>query len=389
MNRLTIVLAVCVFFGLPSTVRAADPFWDVKRLSKAPRAEWGERKGLIQEVLYAGEPWKGKPTRVFAYYAHPEGSGPFPAVVLVHGGGGTAFPAWALHWAERGYAAIAMDLTGHSPKGQLPDGGPDPNDSTFRPFADAEAREMWTYHAVADVILAHSLLVSRPEVDRNRIGLTGISWGGYLTCIVAGVDHRFKAAVPVYGCGFLHENSSWKEPVLDRMAPELRERWVRLFDPSQYLGSVRCPILFLNGTNDVHYRTDSWRGSCDLVHAPKTLSLQIRLPHGHIWTFGIVDAFLDSQLRGGEPLPKVGPTSVAAGVVEATVDSPKRVAKAEIYYTPDTGPWQQREWKTAPARLEGNHIVAHLPRERPLVFYLAVTDERGNIVTTRYAIRER
>jgi len=29
--------------------------------------------------------------------------------------------------------------------------------------------------------------------------VTGISWGGYLTCIVAGIDDRLKAAVPVYG----------------------------------------------------------------------------------------------------------------------------------------------------------------------------------------------
>lgn len=31
----------------------------------------------------------------------------------------------------------------------------------------------------------------------------------YMTCIAAGLDNRFKAAVPVYGCGFLHENSVW------------------------------------------------------------------------------------------------------------------------------------------------------------------------------------
>ena len=48
-----------------------------------------------------------------------------------------------------------------------------------------------------DVILAHSLLRSWPRVDPERIGLTGISWGGYLTCIATGVDNRFKFAIPV------------------------------------------------------------------------------------------------------------------------------------------------------------------------------------------------
>jgi dienelactone hydrolase len=372
---------------LLSRAGADTTLWDMARLSKAPAAKWGERKGLIQEVYYAGEPYRGKPTRVFAYYARPEGKGPFPGIVLVHGGGGTAFPEWALHWAKRGYVAIAMDLTVRSPKGLLADGGPDPNDSTFRPFTEFEARELWTYHAVADVILANSLLRSLPEVDRNRIALTGISWGGYLTCIVAGIDHRFNAAAPVYGCGFLHEDSSWKEPVLDKMAPDLRERWVRLFDPSNYLGGVRCPVLFLNGTNDVHYRPDSYRKSFQLVHAPKTLSVQIRLPHGHIWTFGIVDAFIDSVLTGGPPLVKLGPMNVQMNQVVGRVNSPSRVAKAELYYTTSIGLWPDREWKSVPARLTGNRIIADLPPYNSLVFYLAATDDRGNIVTAPYAER--
>ena len=93
---------------------------------------------------------------------------------------------------------------------RLPDGGPEQDDEhKFRNFAESEANQMWTYHAVAAVVRGHSLLASRPEVDSSRIGITGISWGGYLTCIVAGIDDRLKVAVPVYGCGFLHEDSAW------------------------------------------------------------------------------------------------------------------------------------------------------------------------------------
>ena len=117
----------------------------MRRLSKAPKAVFGERKGLVQEVVYEGEPLAGKQTHIFAYYAHPDGPGPFPGMVLVHGGGGTAFADWARHWAERGYAAIAMDLAGHGPAGRLPDGGPGQEDEIkFRSFADSESHEMWT-----------------------------------------------------------------------------------------------------------------------------------------------------------------------------------------------------------------------------------------------------
>lgn len=171
-----------------------DTLWDLERLSQTPHADWGETKDLVQEVYYAGEPFGGRPTRVFAYVGRPEGEGPFPAMVLVHGGGGQAFDDWARHWAKRGYVAISMDTAGAGPgKAPLPDGGPDQDhESKFRNFTVAESREMWTYHAVADVILAHSLLRALPDVDPERTALTGISWGGYLTCIT--VD---SAAAPI------------------------------------------------------------------------------------------------------------------------------------------------------------------------------------------------
>lgn len=394
--RTAIMALFAVMILLP--VRAEQRLWDMRRLSAAPAADFGERRGLVQEVTYEGEPLGGKPTHVFAYYAHPDGPGPFPAMVLVHGGGGTAFADWARHWAERGYAAIAMDLSGHGPHGRLPDGGPEQDDDTkFRSFTDAEAREMWTYHAVAAAIRAHSLLASRPEVDSSRIGLTGISWGGYLTCILAGVDHRFKLAVPVYGCGFLHEDSYWKEPVLDKMPAEQRDRWVRLFDPSRYLAQTRCPMLLLNGTNDFAYPLDSYRKCFDLVRAPKRLSVQIRLPHGHIWTFGVVDAFVDSILRRGEPLPRLGDTRTVGASVEARLLSPrttvkterKTEVKAELYYTADTGKWQDRRWLTAPARVDGSRISADLPTTPLSAFYLAMTDSAGNIITSRPLIVEK
>ena len=115
-----------------SFLAAADPLplpkstpWDVQELSKAPEFTWIEKEAPVKSLTYRGLPYRGKPTSVFAYYASPATlsdqprngarttDGRFPAIVLVHGGGGTAFPQWARLWAERGYAAIAMDLAGN------------------------------------------------------------------------------------------------------------------------------------------------------------------------------------------------------------------------------------------------------------------------------------
>ncbi|MDB5311494.1 MAG: axeA 1 [Gemmataceae bacterium] len=382
-----IVLAV----GLPSA-RSAEPAksstgpWDVAALQKTVvKPEWGAEAGKAREVYYPGELYQGKPTRVFAYYAKPAGAGPFPAVLLVHGGGGKAFRAWAEHWADRGYCALAMDLAGSGPTGRLTDGGPDQTDPTkFRDFTDADARDMWTYHAVSAVLRGHNLLVSFPEVDKDRVGVTGISWGGYLTCIIAGLDDRLKAAVPVYGCGFLDENSIWKS-TLDQFSADRRDRWVKAFDPSRYLPGVKCPILFLNGTNDFAYPLDSYKKSYELVKAPRTVSVRVRLPHGHIWNFGEVDTFIDSYLKKGEPLPTIGAMTREGETVSAAVTAKGKLKAGQLYYAVATGAWQKREWKSAPGEITNGQVKAKLPADRPLVYYLAVTDERGLEVSAPHA----
>lgn len=387
-----------------STERCTGP-WHLDVLKKTPPATWGDKSGLLQEVYYEGEPLGGKPTRVFAYVARPESSPrPVPGMVLVHGGGGTAFSEWATLWAQRGYAAIAMDLSGCGPKQQrLPDGGPAQDDGTkFRSFTDAEADQMWTYHAVAAVLRGHSLLASCEGVDPGRIGITGISWGGYLTCIVAGIDDRLKVAVPVYGCGFIHENSypGWLE-AFAKMPTEQRARWVSCFDPSRYLPGVRCPILFVNGTNDFAYPLDSYQKSYRLVPGPVDLRVEVNMPHGHGegWKPQEIGLFVDSVLKGGDPLPRLGAMKTADGRVSAEFAAKQPIVKAQLHFTSDTGPWHQRKWGATDAKIVGQSIEsdlplerplvgfleAELPKERPLVYFLDATDERGAMVSSQHA----
>jgi dienelactone hydrolase len=370
----------------PSPQRAR--LWELNELSMAPVAEWGATNGMVQELYYAGEPLNGKPTRVFAYLGRPADAldARHPAMVLVHGGGGKAFKEWAEHWAKRGYVALAMDLSGNGPTGHLADGGPDQSDQTkFRNFTESEARDMWSYHAVAAVVRGHSLLRSLPEVDPDRVGLTGISWGGYLTCIVAGIDPRFKVAVPVYGCGFLGDNSVWKDKALAEMAPEARVRWLQLFDPRQYLGSVRCPMLFLNGTTDFAYPLDSYQKSYRLVPARwRHLSVVVNLPHGHIWTFREVDVFVDSVLRETPPLARFEAPFATGEIMSANLDRRIPIKDAQLCYTTNTGPWQKRVWLTAPAQSDGRRISAELPATLPLAAFLAVTDERGLRISSEH-----
>jgi cephalosporin-C deacetylase-like acetyl esterase len=380
--------------------------WNLRELRRAPRYEVlsteevqervkGETEAhavSLSRVLYEAEPWQGKPTKVFAYYARPaRASGKLPAVVLVHGGGGKAFPEWARMWAARGYAALAMDLRGNGPdEKRLPDGGPDLADEwAFHRLKDG-VKNAWSYHAVADVIRGISLLRERPEVDRNRIGITGISWGGYTTSIVMSLDDRLKAAVPVYGCGFLHENSAWT-PILSKLPEDERRTWIANFDPSSYLSRCKIPVLWMNGTNDFAYPLDSYQKSYRAVSGPRTLCVTVKMPHSHVggWERDEIALYLDSILRPGPehaPPPTIRGVAVQGEKVVIGVDAASAMKSAAIHWTTDLNkPWQEREWHTKSAEVQGlSEAEATLPETRPAVYFLTATDVRGAVVSTEY-----
>ena len=215
MRRLQMHWMILVFWvAVAAPARAqqehTQAMWDMQKMSVAPQVYPADdfHENGVRALFFEGLSWKGKPTRVFAWYGVPaqKKGEKLPAMVLVHGGAGTAFADWVRLWNARGYAAIAFDTCGSVP---VHDGRGWKHHDMGGPACwglnqiNEPIGDQWNYHAVADAILADSLLRSFPEIDTSRIGLTGISWGGYLTEIVASVDTRFRFGAPVYGCGFL------------------------------------------------------------------------------------------------------------------------------------------------------------------------------------------
>lgn len=344
----------------------------------------------IRGIFYDGLPYRGKPTRVFAWYGTPaKTEGKCPAIILVHGGGGTAFRYWARLWVERGYAVLAMDTTGGVPRNNgesgsdnsvhHPEGGP----GLGRVFRDTglPPQEQWPYHAIGAVIRANTLLRSFPEIDPERIGVTGISWGAVVGETAVSLDSRFKFAAMVYGCGFLGRNSSWKETEFAKMPPELVERWVRLWDPSSYLAGDKVPILFCNGVSDRHFRPDSWWSTCRLVKPElRHTALRVGMGHAHPPSGDQpeVAAFADAAVRGGKPLPRI----VSQTPESVVYDAPIPLKRAELNCTEDTGDWTRRRWKIVPARIdrEKRTVTAEIP-PAATAWYFNIIDERGCIAS--------
>ena len=375
----------------PAKSLPATTPWDLIALSKVPHYQWSQQGGQIWSIFYEGQNYKGKPTRVFAYYASPatlEGKNAdprrFPAVVLVHGGGGTAFKEWVRLWAERGYAAIAMDLAGCGPdRTRLPDGGPGQSHEEKFGTIDEPVQNQWTYHAVANVILAHSLVRSFDEVDTNRTAVTGISWGGYLTCIVSGLDNRFKVAVPVYGCGFLHDNSIWLNEFA-KMTLKQKAKWVRLWEPSMYIASASMPVFFVNGTNDFAYPLDSYAKTYGLVKSERNFRITVNMPHGHQqgWAPIEIGLFIDEHLKNGPPLPKILRPQSRNNKIRAKVRAETKLASAALHYTAGTGSINKRKWQTVSGRFEDSSIVITPPPQEATVWFLTIKDERGAVVSS-------
>lgn len=353
--------------------------WNLPSLFAAPLYQTINADGGIDAILYPNEPYFNQPTEVFAYMGIPTSkSPPLPAMVCVHGGGGTAFKTWVELWNARGYAAIAMDLSGRGIDGnRLSNGGPE-QDHHAKFNAGLGWENRWTYHAVAAIVRAHSLLRSQPAVDANRIGITGISWGGYLTCIVAGVDSRFALAIPVYGCGFLQHNSAaeWMQ-LFRQMSPDARQQWHDQCDPSVYLPHARMPMLFVTGTNDFAYPLDSLKQSYSLAGGDLTLCVRKEMPHGHEagWAPKEIAIFTDHLFRQAPPVPKVEPPQRNADRVHATYHG-QDVRRGYLLYTPESGPWQTRQWYQTSAQVADGTVEAVLP-DGATVYFLAVEDSRG------------
>jgi hypothetical protein len=252
---------------------------------------------------------------------------------------------------------------------------------------DLLREDQWMHHAVADVVLAHSLLRAMPSVDAERIGLTGVSWGAVLACIAAAIDGRFRFAVPVYGCGFFERHVHWRERA-DEMGDERAERWLAWWDPKHYLPEVRMPILWVSGTNDLAFPLDALQASYRLPRGPRTLCIRLRMPHGHTqgWAPAEIGAYADSHLAGGSPPAKVTGQGEEGGRAWAVFEAESPVTRAALNYTTDTGPWRERTWESVPATVEGGRARVSLP-EGTAVHYLNLTDGRGLTVSTEHVVR--
>ncbi|QKZ13536.1 alpha/beta hydrolase family protein [Spirosoma sp. KUDC1026] len=368
--------------------------WRPRDLAKPPLYRWiNAETEPVRQLIYSGPAYGNlASTDVFAYYAKPSNgaTGKRPAIVLVHGGDGYAFKDWVQLWASRGYHAIAMDLGGSGPDYQrLSKGGPSQNSrEKFTSIAQPQDRQ-WVYHAVSNVMAAHSLIRSLPDVDTSRTIMAGVSWGGFLTTIVAGLDPRLSAVSISYGCGFLNEPGSVFDQDFLSLTAQQRTQWLTKYDPSNYLPQVRTPVLWLAGATDQYFAPVSLSKSSSLVAQNSQYSLRPYFKHSQSDGANApeIEVFFNQILFGAPPLATLTAEHVGSGLVSARVLAKTRVYGAALSYTTDnTLPYESRRWITLPAKVEGSSITAPALPTNTTIWFLTAVDERNTIVSGAYHV---
>lgn len=205
-------------------------------LSVSPAAAW-ERFEVRRDGL-ATEAWLLRP-------ADFDPAKRYPLVLDVHGGPnghyGYTFNAMQQALATNGFITVFSNPRGSSSYGR---------DFAMRVFGD------WGGEDYADLMAVVDTCLERPYIDRDRTGIWGYSYGGYMTAWTISQTRRFKAAVcgaPCFDLESMYGTSDISHvfgPLQWTGAPHEAREWYATHSPSQFAHNTRTPTLIIQGEAD-------------------------------------------------------------------------------------------------------------------------------------------
>ncbi len=171
----------------------------------------------------------------------------YPMIVMVHGGPSSAVVP---RWPGAGYGGVPFSALGYfvlmpNPRGSYGEG---------ERFTQANRKD-FGYGDLKDILAGVDTVTAKLPVDPQRIGLTGWSYGGFMTMFAVTQTNRFRAAVA--GAGIANWQSYYGENSIDQ--------WMIPFfgasvydDPAVYAKSsainfihkVKTPTLVVVGDRD-------------------------------------------------------------------------------------------------------------------------------------------
>ncbi|HNP16714.1 MAG TPA: prolyl oligopeptidase family serine peptidase, partial [Terrimesophilobacter sp.] len=173
----------------------------------------------------------------------PAGDGPHPVLLNIHGGPYTQYTGSFFDEAQvyvaAGYGVVLCNPRGASGYGEE--------------FGRAIRHQMGTVDYTDVLDFLDGALAANPSFDRNRLGIMGGSYGGYLTAWTIAQDHRFTAAIVERGfldpVGFVGTSD-----IGDFFGDEYTgtdPEQIRAQSPQAFVHQVTTPTLILHSENDL------------------------------------------------------------------------------------------------------------------------------------------
>lgn len=186
-----------------------------------------ERNGYrIEKIVFESQP---KFFVTANLYVPTKGTGPFPAILfpLGHESGAKAHEAWQrvlANLALRGFVLLAWDPIGQGERIQMWDEDfqaskvfASTTEHTIQGIQTLLVGDALARYTIYDGMRALDYLLSRPEVDKTKVGITGNSGGGTHTSYIASLDDRLHVAAP--SCYL----TSWRK-LLETIGPQDAEQ---------------------------------------------------------------------------------------------------------------------------------------------------------------------
>lgn len=187
-------------------------------------------------------------TEIQGWVMKPVGFDPgkkYPMILQIHGGPHGMYSNHMMHefqlMAARGYVVVYCNPRGSSGYGEA--------FTTYTHMA-------WGEKDMPDVMAAVDHVVAQGYVDENRLGITGGSYGGYMTLWMIGHSDRFKAAVTQRCVSNLHSfygtsdiGFTFGEYEFGGTAWEKREHFMK-YSPISYVEQMKTPLLIVHSEQD-------------------------------------------------------------------------------------------------------------------------------------------
>jgi len=322
------------------------PF-DEEVLKQQQEEGWHWKEFRFTSLIYGGEA-----IRIHAVYAVPDGTDKnhrVPGVLMTHGVFGSIFnnpPYWGAlsTLVKSGYAVLFFDWYPDFAHNAKPN---DPKSFTTFGKLDYFGDEHWFrkgddfkesihYQVVMAGKRAVTWMSTQSEVDARKIGVTGASYGGIFSSLIAAVEPRIKAAAPtVYTSGF-----GLKEESYNRLPPSWSEQeaetWRNRFDSKGLLAKRKIPILYTVGTNDTAFWLSKVMDIFGAMNEPKHLLIGPNQGHGY-WDFEQTILFFDHALKNKMPRLRATELTLRRDKLEAvaSVKVAGKPAKVEICFSPN------------------------------------------------------